>query len=41
MKVRQLEKLKKWFVFPHMGDGGMAMGAAMYTNYLLNGSFEL
>ncbi|MGC9129437.1 MAG: carbamoyltransferase family protein [Candidatus Micrarchaeia archaeon] len=37
MKIRQLEKLKKWFVFPHMGDGGMAMGAAMYTNYLLNG----
>ena len=37
MKVRHLEKLKRWFVFPHMGDGGMAMGAAMYTNYLLNG----
>ncbi len=37
MKIRQLDKLKKWFVFPHMGDGGMAMGAAMYINYVLNG----
>ncbi|MEM0086934.1 MAG: carbamoyltransferase C-terminal domain-containing protein [Candidatus Micrarchaeaceae archaeon] len=37
MKIRKLEKLKRWFVFPHMGDGGMAMGAAMYANYMLNG----
>ncbi|MGC9099456.1 MAG: carbamoyltransferase C-terminal domain-containing protein [Candidatus Micrarchaeia archaeon] len=37
MKVRNLDKLKRWFVFPHMGDGGMAMGAAMYANYMLNG----
>jgi carbamoyltransferase len=37
MKVRELSKLKEWFIFPHMGDGGMAMGAAMYTNYLING----
>ncbi len=38
MKVRKLERLKHWFVFPHMGDGGMAMGAAMYANYLINGT---
>jgi len=37
MKVRMLDEVKEWFVFPHMGDGGMAMGAAMYTNYLING----
>ncbi len=37
MKIRKLDKLKHWFVFPHMGDGGMAMGAAMYANYLING----
>ncbi len=34
MKVRSLENLKRWHVFPHMGDGGMALGAALYTNYL-------
>ena len=38
MKIRKLERLKHWFVFPHMGDGGMAMGAAMYANYLINGT---
>ncbi|MGC8647588.1 MAG: carbamoyltransferase C-terminal domain-containing protein [Candidatus Micrarchaeia archaeon] len=37
MKIRKLDGLKHWFVFPHMGDGGMAMGAALYTNYELNG----
>ncbi len=36
-QIRLIDGLKNWFVFPHMGDGGMAMGAAMYTNYLLNG----
>ncbi len=38
MKVRSLENLKHWYVFPHMGDGGMALGAALYTGYLLNGT---
>ena len=37
MKIRMLDGLKDWFIFPHMGDGGMAMGAAMYANYMLNG----
>ncbi len=37
MKIRGLDKLNHWFVFPHMGDGGMALGGALYTNYLLNG----
>lgn len=38
MKLRTLENLKHWYVFPHMGDGGMALGAALYTNYLINGT---
>jgi carbamoyltransferase len=37
MQVRMLPELKKWFVFPHMGDGGTPMGAAMHINYVLNG----
>ena len=37
MKIRELEEVKNWFVFPHMGDGGIAMGSAMYVNYILNG----
>jgi carbamoyltransferase len=37
MKIRHLDGLKRWFVFPHMGDGGLALGAAFYVNYKLNG----
>jgi len=31
MKVKALPELKDWFVFPHMGDGGLAVGAALYS----------
>ena len=31
-----LPYVKKWHIFPHMGDGGLAIGAALYCNYLLN-----
>jgi carbamoyltransferase len=37
MQVRDIPGLKRWHIFPHMGDGGIAMGAAMQANYLLNG----
>ncbi|MDE1860125.1 MAG: hypothetical protein KGH72_00215 [Candidatus Micrarchaeota archaeon] len=37
MKIRNLDSLKRWFIFPHMGDGGIALGAALYANYELNG----
>jgi carbamoyltransferase len=40
MQVRNISKLKRWFIFPHMGDGGTAMGAAMHINYMLNGVNE-
>ncbi|MDE1856623.1 MAG: hypothetical protein KGH98_00900 [Candidatus Micrarchaeota archaeon] len=36
--IRELEALGHWYVFPHMGDGGIALGAALYTSYLLNGA---
>jgi len=37
MGIKDLPKLKRWFVFPHMGDGGLAIGAALYLNFQLNG----
>jgi carbamoyltransferase len=40
MRIRELDQLKHWYVFPHMGDGGMALGAALYADYLLNGTSE-
>ena len=38
MQVRNLDQLKHWYIFPHMGDGGIALGAALYTNYVLTGT---
>ncbi|MFH1386600.1 MAG: carbamoyltransferase C-terminal domain-containing protein [bacterium] len=35
-KIRRLPQVKDWFVFPHMGDGGLAIGAALYINSKLN-----
>jgi carbamoyltransferase len=38
MVIRHQSGLKRWFVFPHMGDGGLAVGAALYIDSSLNGS---
>ncbi|EQD40916.1 Carbamoyltransferase [mine drainage metagenome] len=38
MRIRSLDALKHWYVFPHMGDGGIALGAAMYAGHMLTGS---
>jgi carbamoyltransferase len=38
MKIRRLESTRNLYVFPHMGDGGIALGAAMYANYVDNGT---
>jgi len=38
MRIRDLSDLKRWFIFPHMGDGGLAIGAALYLNFQLNGA---
>lgn len=40
MMIRNLESVKHWYIFPHMGDGGIALGAALYANYMMNGIFE-
>jgi carbamoyltransferase len=34
--IRMLPETKKCFVFPHMGDGGLALGAAIELNNKLN-----
>ena len=33
MKIAQMEGIENVFVFPHMGDGGLALGAAMRLNF--------
>jgi carbamoyltransferase len=38
MQIRGIDSLKKWYIFPHMGDGGIALGAAMYADYQLKGT---
>jgi len=40
MLIRTLPEVRDCFVFPHMGDGGLALGAALATNYELNGITE-
>ncbi|MEE9165797.1 MAG: carbamoyltransferase C-terminal domain-containing protein, partial [Nitrospinota bacterium] len=34
--IRSLHEVKECFVFPHMGDGGLALGAALTVNHDLN-----
>lgn len=36
-RIRLLPEVDGWFVFPHMGDGGLALGAAMSLNAERNG----
>ncbi len=40
MEIRHIPEVKKWFVFPHMGDGGLALGAALYLNFEKNGKWK-
>ncbi len=40
MMIRRLDALKRWYVFPHMGDGGIALGSALYANYLITGKSQ-
>lgn len=37
MLLRRLDCIQDCFVFPHMGDGGLALGAAMVLNHRVNG----
>ncbi len=37
MRIREETGINDFYIFPHMGDGGIALGAAMQANYLING----
>jgi carbamoyltransferase len=37
MLIRRMDNVDKWYVFPHMGDGGIALGSALYSEYLHTG----
>ena len=37
MKINNLDYVKELYVFPHMGDGGLALGAALLLDYERNG----
>ena len=37
MLIRTMPEVQDCFVFPHMEDGGLALGAALASNYALNG----
>jgi len=37
MRLIELPGLERIFVFPHMGDGGLAIGAALAANHTLHG----
>ena len=38
MMLRSIDALKHWYIFPHMGDGGIALGSAMYVGHMLAGT---
>ena len=40
MMINQMPEVKDFFVFPHMGDGGLPIGAAYYVDYAQNGKFN-
>jgi len=37
MKIAELPEVERIYVFPHMGDGGLALGAAMAANHQRQG----
>ena len=40
MLIEQMDEVNDLFVFPHMGDGGLSLGAASYLDFVLNGKFD-
>jgi len=40
MKIRNIPELDKCFVFPHMGDGGLALGSALLYNFEENSIWD-
>ncbi|MGC8586376.1 MAG: carbamoyltransferase C-terminal domain-containing protein [Candidatus Micrarchaeia archaeon] len=39
MLIEHMPEVKNFFVFPHMGDGGLSYGSAAYIDFMLNGKF--
>ncbi|MEM0150066.1 MAG: carbamoyltransferase C-terminal domain-containing protein, partial [Candidatus Micrarchaeaceae archaeon] len=37
MRLEHMPEVKNFFVFPHMGDGGLSYGSAAYIDFMLNG----
>ena len=40
MLINELPEVNRFFVFPHVGDGGLALGAAYYADFKENGKFN-
>ncbi len=40
MAINEMPEVKDFFVFPQMGDGGLALGAAYYVDFQENGKFN-
>jgi carbamoyltransferase len=40
MLIRELDNVKSMHIFPHMGDGGIALGAALQTAHKLTGATD-
>ncbi|MGC8651974.1 MAG: carbamoyltransferase C-terminal domain-containing protein [Candidatus Micrarchaeia archaeon] len=40
MRIEHMPEVKNFFVFPHMGDGGLSYGSASYIDFMLNGRFR-
>jgi carbamoyltransferase len=40
MLLRKLDNVDGWYVFPHMGDGGIALGSALYSMYNATGKCD-
>ncbi|MDE1865497.1 MAG: hypothetical protein KGH94_02570 [Candidatus Micrarchaeota archaeon] len=40
MLVRELDNVKSMHIFPHMGDGGIALGAALQTSHEITGATD-
>ncbi len=40
MLINEMPEVKDFFVFPQMGDGGIALGAAYYVDFMEHGKFN-
>lgn len=40
MMIEHMPEVKNFFVFPHMGDGGLSVGSAAFLDFMLNGKSE-